>query len=153
MTNNKVVYKVVTRDDRYSFSYFHQKKVNLYILEYHKGRIVKAVKGSVGIMCFEEEIFAKDFMIEQHRSFGHYFQNLMIIKVRPIGEVKHPSQISGVLSPIAINDFYKRFKRINEFRPSDKEIEDINKRFGDDRLWICSPPQGTVCYNEVEVLS
>lgn len=155
MANNKVVYKVVTRNDRYSFSYFHWKRpdeTNMYILEYHKGRIVKAIKGSVGIMCFEKEMYAKAFVKDQHRSFRH-IQRLIIIEVRPIGRVKHPRRISGVLTPIAITDFYKRFKNISASKPSDTEIIDNNNRFGSNRLWISAPPQGTVCYNSVEVLT
>jgi hypothetical protein len=154
MPNNRVVYKVVTRNDRYSFSYFHWKRpdeTNMYIFEYHKGKIVKAIKGTVGIMCFKEKIFAKHFMISQHRSFSYYLQYLMVIEVRPIGRVKHPRQISGVLTPVAITDFYKRFKKVNKFRPSDEEIRDNSNRL--DRLWISNPPQGTVCYDEVEVLT
>lgn len=156
MPNNKAIYKVVTRNDRYSFSYFHwngPNETNTYILEYHKGKIVKAIKGTVGIMCFSAKIYAQDFMTDQHRSFMHHLQRLMVIKVRPIGKVKHPRQISGFLSPLVINDFYKRFKKINEFRPSDKEIKDNNGRFGSSRIWICKPPKGTVCYNSVEVLT
>lgn len=156
MTNKKVLYKVVTRNDRYSFSYFHWKQpdvANMYILEYHKGKTVKAIRGTVGIMCFEAEICAQDFMTDQHRSFSLHIQRLMIIKVRPIGKAKYPRQISGVLSPVAISDFYKRFKKINEFKPSDEEIEDNNIRLGSDRLWIAGPPKGTVCYNSVEVLT
>lgn len=156
MTNNRVVYKVVTENDRYSFSYFHwkiERKVNMYILEYHKGKIVKAVKGTVGIMCFENEEYAKAFVREQHDSFRQKIERLIVIEVRPIGKVKHPRQISGVLSPIAIHDFYKKFKTINKSRPSDREIKDNNNTFGSARLWISAPPQGTVCYNSVEVLT
>lgn len=156
MTNNKVVYKVVTENDRYSFSYFHWKRfseANVYILEYHKGKTVKAVKGSVGIMCFESKAYAENFVKEQHTSFRKHIQRLIVIKVRPIGKVKHPRLISGVLSPVAINDFYERFTRIDEFKPSDKEIKDNNNRFGSGRLWITEPPKGTVCYNSVEVLT
>ncbi len=153
MENNEVVHKVVTENDRYSFSYFHQTEVNTYILEYHKGKIVKAIKGTVGIMCFEKEMYAKAFIRDQHSCFRQHIQRLIIIKVRPIGKVKYARQVSGVLSPDAIDDFYKRFKTINIFRPSDKEIKDNYNRFGSARLWISEPPQGTVCYDEVEVLT
>ena len=131
MANNKVVYKVVTKMWRSCSVH----EASIYSILYNKGKTAKAVNGTVGIMCFKTKEHVEDYIENQ---WIHDSEELMIIKVRPIGRVKHPRQISGVLTPVAITDFYKRFKKVNVSRPADKEIRDTSNRL--DRLWISNPP-------------
>ncbi len=124
MIKKKVVCKVVHISSRRSFS---MSGVNRYCKRYHPNTIVKAVKGTVGIMCFKAKDYAKRFIINQCIWPD---SELEIIDVRPIGKANYPKSICVQTAEDALNNFYK-----------------------DESVITTYPPYGTVCYKSVEVLT
>lgn len=124
MTKKKVVYKVIHLDERSSFIVYVGNK---YCLHYQLNTIVKAIKETLGIMCFESKGYAEIFVEQQG---VHLKRELKIIEVRPIGKASYPTKISHSISGNSLDYFYE-----------------------DNSLLIMNPPKGTVCYKSVEVLT
>jgi len=125
---DNIIYKVV---NKWSGSCTVPRMSDYYLI-YDKGTIVTAIKGSLGIMCFENERCAANFS-RYFLSVGVY----KILKVRGIGDAHYPPKISSMyvrnsfeISPLTA--FYEHWAH-----PS----------------WYVSPPKGTVCYLQVEVLT
>ena len=119
-----------------------------FCLKYKKDTIVKCVKGSIGIMVFENRHDALEFSNRVQTIHN------IIIKVRPIGKAKNiPVRIAAfnIYKPYAatknINRFNILLSTIKYYSESDK-ISAIHKA-----AWAYNiVPQGTQCYNAVEVL-
>lgn len=118
-----IAYKVV-RQDRSSISVSAEE----YCLRYDKRTLVKAIPGSLGIFCFEKKENAVDFLDYQSIPVKN---DSRIIEVEPIGEGRVPYEISLFTSSYSIKRFYNH----------------CQQGFG-----ACTPPRGTVCYDEVLVL-
>ena len=101
------------------------KKLKPYFPQYRKGRIVKAVPKSTGILCFKTENHAKNFINGELR-FNK--QKAKIIKLRGIGNPKRRVVIMGHCSNFLnlIGEGFRTIKRDN--------------------------PAGTIAFNSVEVL-
>lgn len=123
MAKKKVVYKIIHSNTRRSYS---MTEYNRYCIIYHVNTIVKAIKGSVGIMCFETKEYAEKFVKIQYIWPSG---DVDIIDVHPIGKAKYPKTISAQTIEDSLNIFYE-----------------------DEAILTMSPPEGTVCYNSVEVL-
>jgi hypothetical protein len=103
-----------------------------YVLEYPKGKIVKAKKHTVGILVFETYHQAEKFKLH------HTFRG-KILQVRPIGKKKR--------NPHALS--YVEMKHIRHWRQYVRRLKDqlLGKGFK------LSFPPGTCAYNAVEVLT
>lgn len=99
-----------------------------FYLKYEKGKHVKALKGSLGVMVFPDMERANRFM----KNIGHK-SNCKVKRVIPIGTPTYPKVI--VRNPRLIGAFNRM--------TSSKRASSI----------ICmSPPAHTVCYPEVIVV-
>jgi len=124
MAKKKVVYKIVQSEHRNSFSVV---EFNRYCKHYYPNTIVKAVKGTLGVMCFETKEDAKGFINSQ---CVWVEEELDIIDVRPIGKAHYPKSICAQTEEDVLNNFYEGESMITMY-----------------------PPKGTVCYDSVEVLT
>lgn len=124
MAKKKIVYKVVHSESRNSFGLI---RYNRYCMYYPLKAIVKAIKGSVGIMCFETKESAEIFISHQ---YVWEKEELEIIDVRPIGKANYPKSVSAQTTEGALNNFYE-----------------------DEAIVTMHPPKGTVCYKSVKVLT
>jgi hypothetical protein len=119
-----IVYKVVNKKTRQSCSTLLREKTK-YTLWYQKGKIIKKIEGTLGILCFEKKHYAESFI---NHAFLNNIKRAMILKVKTIGRKKIPKSISAWLSLEEINSFYLRGKYSSE------------------------PPIGTICFDKVKVL-
>ncbi len=126
MTKKKVVCKVIHSESRSSLS---MRNPNRYCIHYYPNTIVKSIKGTVGIMCFETKGYAKIFIKYQSIWLD---SKLEIIDVRPIGKANYPQIVSVQTAEGALNNFYKHKLPITMHM---------------------HPPKGTICYKSVEVLN
>lgn len=138
-----IVYKVVEKNTRNgsnvamikeqfslssAYSDFYEKFLKFrkeneqFFPKYLKGTIVKCAEGSVGIICFKDKWYAKDFINNYDA-----LRKTIIIKVKGINKMKTPvSLVYGCGGTNIIN---------------------INKEAG-----MMSPPHGTITFKAVEVL-
>ncbi len=95
-----------------------------YTLVYDKDTIVKAIKGSLGVMVFKRRRQAKRFMDQRLMR-----ASMMIIRVRTFSRGVVPKRISAQVSDYSIKNFYSE-------------------------VWSTetAPPVGTICYDRVGVL-
>lgn len=128
-----------------------------YCLKYKKGTTVKALKNTMGIMCFDTHKNAKIF------SITHGVGSVDIIRVRGIGEGRVPTVVAKCQWSGYLNMFYSVFsadsvydyKELNLGLLFGTKIVDLNMQ---DRLnrkariQLNLAPRGTVCYDAVEVL-
>jgi hypothetical protein len=107
-----------------------------YALKYLKDTIVTARPGTLGIMTFttSREAHSWAWAMESNiydnwtSMFGY---NLMVIKVEGIGRGQHPTFIASGVSADEIRSFYN------------KESDSYNS---------FTPPDDTMCYDQVRVL-
>ena len=122
----KVRYKVVKRKSRRSAMINGNSK---YSLLYHRGAVVKAPEGTLGIFVFTTETMAEYWA---HRWGNHYYEpkDLMVIEVEPIwrGRKKFGFISDGVMTE-DLDDFYKN------------------------RGLAATAPEGSMVYPSVRVLS
>lgn len=119
----RIRYKVVTTTRKSCTIPIHSK----YCRTYTKGKIVKAVPESFGIMVFKDKRSARDFSYMRGEN--------QILKVRVIGRKKIPKIIG-----LVYNDPRKTTIKLNQFHAGNN--------------YDCTVliPAGTECYPEVEVL-
>lgn len=67
--------------------YLHNTETRKFILKYEAGKVVEAVKSSVGIFCFDTEQNAKRF------AHNACFSSYMIVKVKPLTRKRKVKQI------------------------------------------------------------
>lgn len=74
-------WKVVTTDDLSCNAVFPKNltKISPYLKEYRQGMAVEKAPGSVGILCFSAEVYARRF-IRQH-PFGYHFKTIQVIGI------------------------------------------------------------------------
>lgn len=100
-----------------------------FALTYNKNTIVKAIKGTLGIMVFKNrwqaEMFAKT-----HSNACLLSDPFVVVRVRTFSRGVVPEEISGRIDADNITLFYKPL-----FNSYTKE-----------------PPMGTICYDKVEVI-
>jgi len=99
-----------------------------YSLDYVKGTIVRAIKGTLGVAVFKTRKQAENF------SDCNYHK---IIRVVPVGRGRTVKIVSRGLDPLSFNYFYI-YRRKRGGYPFDVKI--------------ISPPPGTVFYPAVEVI-
>ena len=96
-----------------------------YKLKYNQGDIVKADIKTHGIMTFKDYNSAKKFYSEnQCRFYGS------ILQVKPFGKAKRVRKVSYRISDALLDIYY-----------------------GNKRMNTVTPPNGTLCYHAVEVLT
>ena len=103
---------------------------NKFTITYIKGKIVKAIKGTLGIFCFETRKDAEDFI-------GVEGLKYRILKVEPIGECTTP-------------------KKVVEFKLFDTDEGSLNLFYNQNYAFLNinhSIPKGTVCCEAVRVLT
>lgn len=120
-----MAYKVVLKKNRRSIL-----ARGIYSLRYLQGETIEAPEGSLGIMCFENIIAARQFMTTKR----------MLIEVEGLDELECPPFVC--VNP---KKYYSRLKLFYE----KKKYESPNI-FGNT---LIKPPRGTVCYRRVRVLS
>lgn len=98
-----------------------------YFPKYEKGKVIKAVKGSVGILCFESRAYAENFEKDYIYLWGS--NSTMIIKVIGLGKRRKLEYIIGCGMQIKI-----------------LISSDINNTD------FIDPPDGTVAFTSVRVL-
>jgi hypothetical protein len=120
----KIKYKVVTQDRKSVIIPGTSK----FSLTYKDGTIVTALPGTIGIMVFKNLFDANNFL-------GWISHSGIIIKVRPIGKAK--------LTPDHIAVTYRGALQTTQ------AIKAFNLSA---QVHMLPCPQGTQCYNSVEVL-
>ena len=119
-----IAYKAVTPDRKSVVVEFQSK----YCLNYKKGKIVTAVEGSIGIMCFKTKQEVEGFI----NAFTLHTQRWIIIKVDSgKEEYSSPKFISTNTSGYMLDDFYKKGSIYGNMEP-----------------W-----KDTICFNQVKVLT
>ena len=122
----KYLYKVVRKIDRSSYAI---NKNSSYFLKYEKGKIVSAVWRSFGIFCFRAKNYAEDFI-----DFANFADRFLIIKVKPLGEIRNPNYIFST----------SYFENYDSLKYSYKTM------YYSKNIYI---PYGTICCESVEVLT
>ena len=120
----RIKYKVVT-SNRKSIVI---PSTSMFSLRYNKDNIVEALPNSLGIMVFS----SRDYAILFKFMLGFHSQ---IIKVRPIGKKFEPESICMI------------FRGASQ---TTKALIEFNKN---GQSQIITPPEGTECYQSVEVLN
>jgi hypothetical protein len=100
-----------------------------FTLTYNKGTIVKAIKGTLGIMVFKNRWQAEMFA-ETHSNGCLLSDPFIVIRVRTFSRGVVPKEISRRIDAHDIALFYKHLYR----------------------SFPGSPPMGTICYDKVEVI-
>lgn len=111
-------YKIVKINKKIPTSYTNGLLPKKYILTYIENTIVEAPKDTLGIFCFKRKMDAQN-------AFDVY-DNLKILKVKPLSKGKTPKLICFRLSEVGL--FIKN------------QLE-------------CTPPKGTICFHKIEVLN
>jgi len=98
-----------------------------YQLAYPPGQVVSADAETLGITVFRTLENARKFIWNSLRPGKHLY---LIVKVKPIGRGKRVRLVSLFRNSKSLTDFYAG-------------------------RWVekCPPPEGTLCYKAVEVLS
>ena len=100
--------------------------------EYKKGTVVKAPKGSLGIMLFQDKKSAMSFL---SISQSYDSAKRMVKRVIPTGEPVFPKEVVWAICDSNL----ERFTKYMAGKP------DVN-------LVRIKPPKGTICYPEVLVV-
>ena len=100
----KYKYKVVTCVNDYLISCIAEGK---YTLTYEIGKEVEAVKGSVGIMCFDTLTNAKKFRVHLRNRFWNQLVNIKILRVQPLVRATRCKYWTSTYGELALNNFYK----------------------------------------------
>ena len=112
---------------------------------YKENTVVKANKGSLGIMVFKTKRQAERWADDR---FGN---SSMVLKVLPIGKGKVPKLIS---TPNHINIFYKHLSRLlTQEMPESYSGGNIKYNDEDISIALWPVPPGTICYPAVKVLT
>jgi len=96
----------------------------MYDLKYENGSKVKAPEGSLGVFCFETLEHVDKYLEDTSRL------NIQVVKVNGVGDPIRPLRICDIVSS-SLSQFYHT----------------INNP-----LASMNPPEGTICFQEVEVL-
>lgn len=118
-----ILYKVVNKDRKSAIVH----NLKHYSLTYKKGKTISAKKGTFGIFCFETKRHALDFCDTDHS----------ILKVKTIGNKIEVDRITYCLKTSReLKSFYNKIN---------------NPKY---KIYFFSfPPEGTVCYPKVKVLT
>jgi len=124
---------------------------NRYILHYPEGGIVKAIPGSMGIICSETYDDALYFIkcIQEKRA-GTWCSD--IIKVEGIGRGKKPMFMSRHYDEWTIDTISKRIKKMGWNKALKDPYFYVNS-YVDDGIPLFKPWPGTICYDSVKVLT
>lgn len=103
-----------------------------FYLNYSKGTNVKALKGSLGVMLFQNRRLATAFLDKCQKFTKNKYS---IKRVVPLGEPTFPKEVSGRVNQHSLVGFNRRLTQ--------------EQCFG---AYGSKPPEGTVCYPEVFVV-
>lgn len=123
-------WKVVRRIDRSSCTVGGK-----YRKFYHKDAIVEAGPGTLGLMLFDTKADALSFA-------GASLGSSLILEVQPIGKGKRPRKICWDQEEYRMDNYYA-YKRLSFFGRRNAKIH----------IRTAYPPEGTICYPAVKVLS
>ena len=124
-----IAFKVVTKDRLSVISQFGDGSP-WYIKRYAKGTVIKARSRTLGIFCFSRKKQALNF-IEIQKLY-----HLQVIKIKALSRGKKPKMVSWHLNRDSISYFYNTEDQ-DDAIPSRGII----------------PPEGTICYNAIKVLT
>jgi len=114
-------YKVTTQDKCSIYA------TDKYKLKYVAGKIVKSLKGTLGIFCFQTIIYAENFIV------GHFLSNTRIYKViaSEEDEIKNPhSYVSPRQDKSSLDQFYSSLVPFSHL----------------------TSPEGTICFSQIKVV-
>lgn len=130
-----ILYKVITKDRLSVLDYIN--KNNKYIIKYEKNSIVMANKKTLGIFCFSNKYYARNFINNYCPFFTSNIKNFKIIKVKPLYKPKRNNiSIVKFISNKSLDWFYNNMQ--------------LNKQSA--KLQQFKPPEGTICCKKIYVL-
>jgi len=114
-----------------------------FCIRYSNGRVVKAVENTIGIMCFKTRNDAEDWMdwvYDFTGTWGHY----EIIRVKPKGRGFVPKYFSGRYGEDNLMYLQECIEKYGIAKGCRRYILEYGMSH--------SPPDGSICYQEIEVL-